>query len=159
MYDNFVINRLLHEHEAIQAQIKLVIGLTNGWKIDASGAVKPVPEITRQKLNLQQAICYLDEGLRQQYSYEDEVLPLLIGDPLKDAILTERKTIMKRLAEINFLLLHISPEGLAAMWDDIRKVIANFSFWLADHNTLEDALLKNLQINLTEQPRVLVNSL
>lgn len=158
MYNNFVIDRLLHEHEAIRAQIKLVIGLVNGWKVNDPGAVKAA-EITRQKLNLQQAISYLDEGLRQQYSYEDEVLPLLIGDPLKDAFLTERQTLMKRLAEINFLLLHISPEGLAAIWGDIRKVIANFSFWVIDHNTLEDAMLKNLQTNLTEQPRVLVNSL
>ncbi len=158
MYNNFVIDRLLHEHEAIRAQSKAVVGLLNGWKVNAPGVVKAEPDISRQKWNLQQAIGYLDEGLRQQYSYEDEVLPLLIGDPLKDAILTERRTMMKRLAEINFLLLHISPEGLAAIWDDIRKVIANFSFWLIDHNTLEDVMLKNLQSNLIEQPRALVNS-
>jgi hypothetical protein len=159
MYNNFVIDRLLHEHEAIRAQTKLVVGMVNGWNINASGAVKAEPDITRQKLNLQQAIGYLDEGLRQQYSYEDEVLPLLIGDPLKEAILTERRTMMKRLAEINFLLLYISPEGLVAIWDDLKKVIANFSYWLVDHNTLEDVMLKNLQTNLSEQPRALVNSL
>jgi hypothetical protein len=159
MYNNFVIDRLLHEHEAIRAQVKLVVELVNEWKVNAPGVVKAEPYITRQKWNLQQAICYLDEGLRQQYSYEDEVLSLLIGNPIKDALLTERRTIMKRLAEINFLLLHISPEGLVAIWDDMRKVITNFSHWLVDHNTLEDVMLKNLQTDLTEQPRALVNSL
>ncbi len=159
MYNNIVIDRLLHEHEAIKAQIKSVIGMVNGWKASSSGTIKVVPDITRQKWNLQQAISYLDEGLRQQYSYEDEILPLLIGNPMMDAIITERQTMMKRLADINYLLLHISPEGLAAIWDDMRKVIANFSHWLVDHNTLEDVMLKNLQNKLTEKTPVLASSI
>jgi hypothetical protein len=158
MYNNIVIDRLLHEHEAIKAQIKLVIGLVNGWKTNTSGAFTAAPDISRQKLNLQQAINYLDEGLKQQYSYEDEILPLLIGNPLMDAIMTERQTMMRRLAEINFLLLHISPESLAAIWGDLKTVIANFSHWLIDHNTLEDVMLKNLQANLTVKTPVLASS-
>jgi hypothetical protein len=158
MYNNLVIDRLLHEHEAIKAQINLVIGLVNGWKVKALGAEQAAPDIFRQKLNLQQAISYLDEGLKQQYSYENEILPLLIGDPMMDAIITERQTMMKRLADINFLLLHISPESLAVIWNDLRKVIANFSYWLADHHTLEDLMLKNLQTNLAEKTPVLASS-
>lgn len=163
MSNNFIIDRLLNEHEAIRAQIKLVSGLIHGWRINktekTSGTdLKAMPDIAHHKMNLQHAISYLDEGLKRQYSYENEVLPYLIGDPLMDALLTERQTMMKRLEEINFLLLHITPEGLAAIWDDLRKVLTNFSHWLIDHNMLEDAMLKNIKTITQERPRVLVHS-
>jgi hypothetical protein len=152
MYNNTVIDNLLHEHEAIRAQMKLVKSLVDGWndnnikethEFDSKGS----HELNRRKLNLQQAVSYLDEGLRQHHLYEKEILPYLIGNPMMDAILTERETMMKRLEEINYLLLHIPSEGLAAIWGDFHKVVNNFSHWLIDHNMLEDVILNHLKEN------------
>lgn len=157
MSNNLIIDSLLHKHEAILAQMKLVNSLVDEWKISKTG-----PNMAYWKMNLQQSISYLYEGLKQHYVYENEVLPFLARSPLMDAFLLERQTMIKRLEEIDFLLLNISPEGLAPIWDNVRKVISNFSQWLVDHHMLEDAMLKNLKTTLQPQPqsqyRVLVNA-
>jgi len=160
MSSNLVIDNLLHKHEAILAQMKLVNEL-----VDERKSIKTGPNMAYWKMNLQQSINYLHEGLKQHYLYENEVLPFLAGNSLMDAILLERQTMMKRLEEIDFLLLNISPEGLSAIWNNVRKVISNFSQWLFDHHMLEDVMLKNLKTNLQPQPqpqsqyRVLVNAI
>lgn len=111
--------RLMQEHEAIQANIRLISGLVDD--LNALSNLKEsftdlsqyqVNYLRDKQLNLKRAITSLKDGLLEHYSREEDLMRPLVGSPLMRAIKRENRDTLERLSDIDWILLNTGPAGI-----------------------------------------------
>jgi hypothetical protein len=111
--------KLMQEHETIQANIKLISSLADDL-ITLSDLTENYTDFSQyqvnflrdKRLNLKRAIGSLKDGLLDHHSREEVVIRPLIGDMLMQAITRECREILEQLSEIDWILLNTSPAGI-----------------------------------------------
>jgi len=145
-----VIERIMHEHEAIRGHMNQVYNMMNEWE---ETCPEESAELNSQELhfwsdkqnNLKQTINYLEDGLRNHHEQEDEKMPSLVGSPLMEALRIEHYEMIKQLGEINFILLNVNAQGLVANGSYLKMIIDNMCQLVNSHCCNEDVILQLLK--------------
>jgi hemerythrin len=148
------IKEIIEEHHTIRGNVKLVGDSVsdqealNSLKSTRSDWVPGQLEILSEKRNkLQQTINFLDEGLRNHFAREEEVLPAVLGGFLMQALRREHQEIEKLIHDANLLVVSTNLEGLSqeelTSYDSkIKQTVSSISRLIEGHTDREDIFLE-----------------
>lgn len=164
MEDNLVIiNQIIEQHQTIKGHVKLVgDSVTDEEALLALG--KTLPEwipgqlevLAEKQKKLQQAMSFLDEGLKNHFAYEEKVLPPLLGELFMRALLIEHREIRKEMDDAKSIVADTKLEGLSRedlldKESHIQQVIGSMCRAIEEHATREETILEMLQKALEEE--------
>ncbi len=156
------IKEIIEEHHTIRENVKLVGDSVsdqealNSLKSTRSDWVPGQLEILSEKQNkLQQTINFLDEGLRNHFAKEEEVLPAVLGGFLMQALRREHQEIGKLIHGANLLVVSTNLEGLSheelTSYDSkIKQTVSSISRLIEGHADREDIFLEMVRRVLEE---------
>jgi hypothetical protein len=114
-----VVTRVLLEHHAIREHIKLAGDTVNDiealftlQRTQSGWSQTSITALVEKRDQLLQAISFLEEGLQNHFSFEEEALPPLFGGLLMKAILQEHHKISRQIKGAKTTLANIELEGL-----------------------------------------------
>lgn len=145
-----IIDNLIQEHEAIKGHMKSVSALTEDWRgmeWDASTDLnhEQLQALNGKCFNLKQTMDYLDEGLKNHWTHEDNVLAELIGNPLMKSIKIEHDEIKKQVREINLIIDKCTPREFLANRAYLMHIISYLGESIREHEIKEDTILQLLK--------------
>ena len=157
-----VIKRTISEHNAIREHIRLAGDTVND--IEAlitlqrahAGWTQSSIEALGEKLSrMQQAISFLEEGLKNHFTFEEKALPLLFGDLLMKAILREHHEISKQIESAKTTLSNIKLEGLEqrellSQKSGLQETINHLCQAVEEHAQHEEIVLNMMKKALEE---------
>ncbi len=131
--------KLMQEHEVIQANIKQIansadnlLALANLHNQPADITDYQMNFLSDKRFNLKRSIVALKEGLVNHNQREEEMLSNLVGDQLSHVIRTDHRNVISKMAEMDWMLLNMSPVGLLfnaaflkAKLDDLVRIITD----------------------------------
>lgn len=142
-----VIIRVISEHHAIKKHVKLagdtvndieafftLQGTQSGWSQTS------VTALTEKQGQLLRAVSFLEQGLKNHFSFEEEALPSLFGELLMKAILHEHREILGQIESAKTTLANINLEGL-----DRRELLSKRSVIQQNINNLYQTVEGHLQ--------------
>lgn len=120
MSDNLaIVNRIIEEHHKIRGHTKLVGDSVSDLEAlftlqrARPDLILSSPEALLEKLGkLQQTISFLDEGLKNHFSFEEIYLPPLLGEVLMRALALEHQGIRRKINEARATVAETKPERL-----------------------------------------------
>ena len=120
MADNLaLIKRIIDEHKAIGGHIKLVgesvadeEALATLERARADWVPGRPGGVSEKRNKLQQAMSFLDAGLKKHFAFEEKVLPPLLGDLLMRGLLLQHQEIRKEIDEAKSIVTDVQLEGL-----------------------------------------------
>ncbi len=161
MSDNLaIIHRVIEEHRYIRGHIKLIgdsVGdleamfslqqVRSGW-IQSS-----IDTLVDKQKKLQQSMNFLDEGLKNHFGFEEEVLPPLFGELLMQALLLEHREIKGEISKAKSMINEARLEGLSQeeMLDKksrLQQVIDNVCRVVEEHAAREEIMLHMMERSL-----------
>ncbi|MFC1984076.1 hemerythrin domain-containing protein [Chloroflexota bacterium] len=164
MEDNLaIINRIIDWHQTIRGHVKLVgESMSDRETLASLEGVRPDwipgrPGIPSEKQNkLQQTLSALDDGLKNHFAYEEEVLPPLLGELFVRGLILDHQEIKKESNEAKQIVADIKLEGLSrddlmSIESRIQQVINNMCNLVEEHAAREEVLLRMLQRALEEK--------
>jgi hypothetical protein len=111
--------KLMQDHEVIRANLRQIAGIVDNLSTisslqDGSGELTyhQISYLSDKRVNLKRAISSLREGLIVHHQREEEAIQYLVGTSLLGAIKKEHQSIVEQAAEIDWMLLNISPAGI-----------------------------------------------
>jgi hypothetical protein len=114
-----VVTRVISEHHAIRGHIKLAGDTVNDiealftlQRTQSGWSQTSITALLEKRDQLLQAISFLEEGLKNHFSFEEEALPPLVGKLLTRAILHEHHEISGQIGSAKTTLANIKLEGL-----------------------------------------------
>lgn len=157
------IRKVIEEHQAIREHIKLVgdsmgdqeaISRLQSAGTDWFPGQSKAPTETQKKT--QQALTALDEGLKSHFTFEEEVLPPLLGELLMKALLLEHQEIITEIIEAKSVVDEIKLEGLnheelLNKASNLQQKVGNTCFMIEEHANREEILLDMLQRSLVHK--------
>ena len=115
-----IITRAISEHHVIREHVKLAGDTVNdiealvtidraqsGWSQSSLGA------LADKQTQMQQAISFLEQGLKNHFAFEEEALLPLFGKLMAKAILHEHHKISQQIENTKTALTNIKLEGLS----------------------------------------------
>lgn len=158
-----IINRIIEWHQAIRGHLKLV-----GDSISDAEAVASLeatqddwipgrPGILAGKQNkLQQGLSSLDEGLKNHFAFEEEVLPPLLGELFMRALMLDHREISVKIDEAKSIVADTRLEGLSreelmSTESHMQQLLSRLCDLVEEHATREETTLGMLQRALTEK--------
>lgn len=158
MLDNLaIINRMIDEHQAIRGHIKLVgesisdrEALMSLERARADWVPGQLEILGEKQRNLQQAMSYLDEGLRNHYAYEETMLPALLGNLFMKALILDHREIQEQLDKAKSLVADTKLEGLSreellTRESHLKQVIDKICQLVEEHTLKEDTIFQMLK--------------
>ena len=152
-----VITRVISEHRKVTEHTKLAGDTMNdidalftlqktqykaGWSMTSD------TELMKKRAQLLQTINLLEDGLKNHFSYEEEVLPLLFGELLMKAILREHNEISGQIENAKTTIINL--EGLDQ--DEsfskelvVLQIIQNLCQTVEDHAHHEETALNMMK--------------
>jgi hypothetical protein len=148
------INEILEEHLTIGSGVKLVGDSVSDQ--EALASLKSVRSdwtpgrlelISEKQRKLKQTMNFLEEGLRNHFSKEEDVLPALLGEFLMQSLLLEHKEVTEKIDEVRALASDSKLEGLteaelASKDSEIKQKISDFSRLIEEHADKEEMMLE-----------------
>ena len=114
-----VITRAISEHHAIRQHVRLagdsvndIEALITVQRAQTGWSQSSIAALEEKRNQMQQAISFLDEGLRNHFGFEERALPPFFGDLLMKAILREHHTIAGQIESARAAVSNITLEGL-----------------------------------------------
>ena len=114
-----VITRAISEHHAIRQHVRLagdsvndIEALITVQRAQTGWSQSSIAALEEKRNQMQQAISFLDEGLRNHFGFEERALPPFFGDLLMKAILREHHTIAGQIEGARAAVSNITLEGL-----------------------------------------------
>lgn len=162
MESSEIIKRIMEEHLSIKSHVKLVGDSVGDYEALAklSGeSVDWIPgrsgDLEGKQDRLKQTLGYLDEGLKNHFALEEELLPPLLGDLLMRALTVEHQKINKEIDRAKSLVHGIELQGLGrdemlSKQAKVRQVIGNIGKLLESHSAKEEVLLEMAGKGLSE---------
>jgi len=158
-----IIRRVIEEHQTIRGHIKLV-----GDSISDREALTSLerartdwipgrPELLAEtQKKLQQAISFLDEGLKNHFAFEGKALPPLLGELFMRALVLEHQEIRKEIDKAKSIATETKLEGLSreellSRESHIQQTISSICQLVEEHATKEEIILEMLQRALEEK--------
>ena len=147
------INEILEEHHTIRSGVKLVGDSVSDQEALASlksvrsdwtpGRMELVSEKQRK---LKQTMSFLEDGLRNHFSREEDVLPALLGEFLMQSLLLEHQEIIKKIDEVRLVaadskLGGLSEADLESKDSELKRKISDFSRLIEEHADKEELML------------------
>lgn len=158
MSDNLVVVKsIIEAHHAIKGHVKLVGDSVSdleavfslqkaqsGWGLSSAEA------LAEKQARLQQTMSWLEEGLKNHFSFEEKALSPLLGELLMRALILEHREIDKAIGEAKSRMAHsqleeLSREELLSQKSEIQQAIGNICQMIEEHAMKEETLLKMLQ--------------
>ena len=148
------INEILEEHRTIRGGVKLVgdsvsdqealVSLKSVRSDWTPGRLELVSEKQRK---LKQTMSFLEEGLRNHFSKEQDMLPALLGEFLMQSLLLEHQEIIEKIDEVRLVATDSKLEGLTeaeleSRDSEIKQKISDFSRRLEEHADKEELMLE-----------------
>ena len=152
-----IIRRVIDEHRTIGRQMKLAgESVTDEEALAAlekarADWIPGRPEGTSAKHGrLQQAIGYVEEGLKNHFAFEEDVFPALLGELLARAIALQHREILTAFDEIESAMsgAHLDKlvrEELLAEESRLQQRIGIISQLVDDHARKEELILDMVQ--------------
>ena len=148
------INEILEEHRTIGSGVKLVGDSISDQ--EALASLKSVRSdwvpgrlelISEKQRKLKQTMNFLEEGLRNHFSKEEDVLPALLGEFLMQSLLLEHKEVTEKIDEVRLLASDSKLEGLTeaeleSKDSEIKQKISDFSRLIEEHADKEELMLE-----------------
>ena len=155
--DLAIIMKVISEHRAIRKHVKLAGDTVTD--IDAlftlseaySGWIQSSTEALTAKQNqLQQAISFLDQGLKNHFAFEEEALSPLFGELLMRAILLEHHEIRRQIENTKATLASTKLEGLdqqelLTKKSVIQHTVSSISQAVEEHASHEEIILSMMK--------------
>ena len=146
-----VYEKLMQEHEVIQANIRFITNSTENLLLlfnlqDDPGIITTyqVNYLSEKRLNLKRAISSLKEGLLDHNLREENVLRSVVGESLLEAIKRSHKHAVEKIAEIDWILLNISPMGILFNSSFLKQKVDNLNQTLESDCLRENSVLELL---------------
>ena len=142
-----VITRVISEHHAIREHVKLAGDAVNDiealftlQRAHAGWAQSSITALMEKQNRMQQAINFLEEGLKNHFAFEENILLPLFGELLAKAILHEHHEISRQIENTKTTLANIKLEGL-----EQRELLSQESGVLRTTNNLSQAVEEHAQ--------------
>ena len=158
-----IINKVIEEHQAIRKHVKLVgdsvpdrEALTALEKEHADFIPGRFEVLTEKREKLQQTLNFLDEGLKNHFAFEGEVLPPLLGELPMRGLLLEHREIKSKIDEAKSIIADTKLEGLSreellSKEANIQQTITGICQLVEEHAAKEEAILDMVQRALEEK--------
>ena len=111
-----VIKRVIAEHHIIREHVKLAGDTVNDVealftlnKAQSGWSRAPVATLIEKQSQMQQAISFLEQGLKNHFAFEEEALPPLFGELLMKGILYAHRVIKSQIETAKATLASIKP--------------------------------------------------
>lgn len=152
-----VIKMIIAAHRTIREHIKLAGDTVNDIealftlrRTDAEWAQSSINTLDMKLDRLRQTISLLDQGLKNHFNFEREVLPPLLGELLMLAILLEHRDIVEQLDAAKAMLASTKLEGLSQQEllltkSKIQSTIGSISQMVEDHARREELILTMIE--------------
>jgi hemerythrin len=152
-----IIKRVIDEHQTIRKHIKLVgdsvsdqEALTTLQKAHADFIPGRLEVASEKQNKLQQAMSFLEEGLKNHFAFEEKVLPPLLGELLMQALVLEHREISREIDEAistvaNTRLEGLSREELVSKESHTQQMIDSICQLVEEHATKEEAILEMIR--------------
>ena len=147
------ITRVMSEHLKITEHIKLAGDTMNDidalftlWRTQrkAEWSMTSVTDLIKKRGQLLQTINLLEDGLKNHFGYEEEVLPLLFGELLMKAILREHHEILGQIENAKTTLINLEgldQDELFSKRSVVQQSINNLCQTVEDHAHHEETSL------------------
>lgn len=158
-----IISHIIKWHQTLSSHVKLVGGAItdreaiSGLQRTHADWVPGRFEILAEKQKrLQQVMGTLEDGLRNHFTYEEKMLPPVLGELFMRALILEHREVMKGIADAKSTVLGAELEGLSrdkllAKESEIQQVINSLARTFEGHATREEVLLDMLQRALQDK--------
>lgn len=158
-----VIMKVISEHRAIRKHVKLAGDTVadidalftlqkaySGWNQSSTEAL-----ITKEN-QLQQVVSFLDEGLKNHFSFEEEAMSPLFGELLMRAILLEHHDIGRQIQNAKAMLAATKLEGLGqqellSKKSEIQQTISSVCQAVEEHASHEETILSMMREALEDE--------
>jgi hypothetical protein len=140
------IDNLIGEHEAIKGHMLSISNLAEDWRgLEGKDLADLSPEQTellnKRLLNMRQTMGYLEDGLQNHWSHEEQTLPDLIGIPIWKSIQIEHDGILKKIKEINLIIVKSNPREFLANHKLLMHAGSSLSKLIREHEVKENTVL------------------
>lgn len=152
-----IITMVISEHRNIREHVKLagdtisdIEALLTLQKAQAAWSQSSIEALEEKQNRLQQAISFLDEGLRNHFNYEEKTLPPLFGDLLMKSILHEHHEISRQIEDAKTNLNTIKLEGsglqeLLSKKEQMQEITSNICQAVEEHAHHEEIILSMMK--------------
>jgi len=152
-----VINKVIEEHRAIKRHVKLagdsvsdIEALFDLRKAHAAWSQSSLETLSEKLRQLQQAISFLDEGLRNHFSFEEKALPPLLGELLTRALVLQHREIRAEMDKAKKMVTDSKLEGLSqeellSQRSQMQQRISHICQVVEEHAASEETILKMMR--------------
>ncbi len=157
------IRRIIEAHQNISGRIKLLGESVNDLeallslhKAYSSLSQSSVETLVQKQQKLQQTVSFLNDGLRNHFSVEEQVFPPLFGELLMRALLIEHREIRRQLDEAKSAVSSgkaelMSQVELLADKSRIQNLIIGICQTVENHASREEVILNMIKRALEEE--------
>lgn len=147
------INEIIEEHRTIGSGVKLVgesvsdqEALTSLKSVRSDWVPGRLELMSEKQRKLKQTMSFLEEGLRNHFAKEEEVLPALLGEFLMQSLLLEHQEIVGKIDEVKLVaadskLGGLSEAELESLDSEVKQKISDFSRLIEEHADKEEMML------------------
>ena len=148
------INEILEEHRTIRSGVKLVgdsvsdqEALVSLKSVRSDWTPGRLELMSEKQRKLKQTMSFLEEGLRNHFSKEEDMLPALLGEFLMQSLLLEHQEVIEKIDEVRLVATNSTLEGLTeaeleSRDTEIKQKISDFSRRLEEHADKEELMLE-----------------
>lgn len=143
--------KLMQEHEVIMANTRQITGATDNLLAlsDLQDSTVnftdyQVSYLSDKRVNLKRAIASLRDGLMDHQSREEEMISPLVGITIIRAIKLQHREVLELLAEIDWILLNVSPVGILFNSSFLKQKMDIMCQLLSSHCARENSVLELL---------------
>lgn len=152
-----VINKIIKEHHTIREHVRLagdtvtdIEALFTLQRVQSGWTQSSTQALIGKQGQLQQAIGFLEQGLKNHFASEAEALPPLLGKLLMKAILVEHDDIGRQIKNTKTVLANAELEGLSqtellAKKSEIQQAISNLRQSVEEHASHEEIILNMMR--------------
>lgn len=157
-----VITEVLSEHQDIRKHVKLagdrvtdMEALFTLQKAYSGWTQSSIQALLEKQNQTQQAINFLEQGLKNHFAFEKEALSPLFGELLMSAILFEHSKIVEQMESAKAVLASTKLEGLGqqellAKRSEIQQTIGDLCQIVEEHAGHEELILMMMRKALQE---------
>jgi hypothetical protein len=152
-------NQLIQEREVIHANMDHIstlsdefTNLTDLHNDSSELTFYQVNILNEKRINLRHNIVDLKEGLQIHFDLGEEVLKPLVGVLLLQALVLQHVEMLRKLSDIDSLILNLSPRGMLFNSAYLKDRISAIFLVLRKMNGQESSLLAFFGICRNEEP-------
>ncbi|MFC1865055.1 hemerythrin domain-containing protein [Chloroflexota bacterium] len=155
-----VITRAVLEHHAIMEHVKLAGDTVNDIEAlltlqreHAGWTQSSIAALAEKQNRMQQAISFLEQGLKNHFAFEEDALIPMFGELLAKAILHEHHEISRQIESAKTILSNIKLEGLEqrellSQKSEIQRTIDHLCQAVEEHAHHEEVIINMMKKTL-----------